>query len=215
VPHTLILVPTDLERRSLGLDFAQRGSVEVALCGFGPVAAAARTAGLLAKHKPDRVFLVGIAGRMAHRLDIGAAYRFASVACYGVGAGSSDAFLTAGQMGWPQWPGDPADTRAAVGDVIPLGASERIHPERLLLTACAASASTADITNRLRLFPDTVAEDMEGFGVAMACRLAGVPLEIVRGISNTAGDRDISRWQITAALEAAGALVQQLLEVGV
>jgi futalosine hydrolase len=57
-----------------------------------------------------------------------------------------------------------------------------------------------------------VAEDMEGFAVAMACRLRGVPLDIVRGISNTAGDRDASRWQVAAALEAAGRLAVQIVE---
>jgi futalosine hydrolase len=52
---------------------------------------------------------------------------------------------------------------------------------------------------------------MEGFAVAAACRLAGVPLDIVRGISNTAGDRDTSGWQIEAACRAAAALAVMLL----
>jgi futalosine hydrolase len=210
MPKTLILVPTDLERRGLVSRLRSHHAVEV--CGFGPIAAAARTAGLLAVHRPERVLLAGIAGRLDPLLEIGVAYHFANVACYGVGAGASDAFLTAGQMGWSHWPGDPVDPRATIGDVITLGPSEASKPEGLLLTACAASASAADVSNRLRIFPDAVAEDMEGFGVALACRLAGVPLTIVRGISNTAGDRDTSRWQITAALAAAGALVQQLVE---
>jgi hypothetical protein len=38
-----------------------------------------------------------------------------------------------------------------------------------------------------------------------------VPLDIVRGISNTAGDRDISRWQIEAACRAAAELAVVLL----
>jgi futalosine hydrolase len=52
---------------------------------------------------------------------------------------------------------------------------------------------------------------MEGFAVAFACRLRGVPLDVIRGISNTAGDRDTSRWQVAAALEAAGRLALQVL----
>ena len=56
-----------------------------------------------------------------------------------------------------------------------------------------------------------MAEDMEGFGVALACRLGGVPLGIVRGISNDAGDRDKSRWQIPAALTAAAELALRIL----
>ncbi|MFM8578800.1 MAG: hypothetical protein ACKOCN_08370, partial [Planctomycetaceae bacterium] len=62
-----------------------------------------------------------------------------------------------------------------------------------------------------RLFPGAVAEDMEGFGVAMACRLVGVPLTIVRGISNIAGDRDTRQWRIRESLAAAADLTSLLL----
>jgi futalosine hydrolase len=47
--------------------------------------------------------------------------------------------------------------------------------------------------------------------VALACLLGGVPLGIVRGISNDAGDRDKSRWQIPAALTAAAELALRIL----
>ena len=76
----------------------------------------------------------------------------------------------------------------------------------------------ADAVHRLRvatrrgLFPDAAAEDMEGFAVALACRLAGVPLSIVRGISNTAGDRDPARWLVPEAVAAAAALAARILE---
>jgi futalosine hydrolase len=52
---------------------------------------------------------------------------------------------------------------------------------------------------------------MEGFAVALACRLAGVPCTIVRGISNTVGDREKSRWQTAAAVTAAAAIVRQIV----
>ena len=48
---------------------------------------------------------------------------------------------------------------------------------------------------------ETWAEDMEGFAVATACRLANVPLSIIRGISNVAGDRDHRRWEIDLAID--------------
>jgi hypothetical protein len=38
-----------------------------------------------------------------------------------------------------------------------------------------------------------------------------VPLDIVRGISNTAGDRDPSDWRIEAACRAAAGLAATLL----
>ena len=56
----MILVPTEMERRRLEpvLAPAMARDCHVALCGFGPVAAAARTAQLLAEHAPDRVLLM-------------------------------------------------------------------------------------------------------------------------------------------------------------
>jgi futalosine hydrolase len=212
--HALILVPTDLERRLLAPRLAADGGGygRIELCGFGPVAAAARTAGLIAERRPDRVLLVGIAGSIGDSLRIGEARRSSEVACYGVGAGTGDGFETAGALGWPQWSGDLDDDNG-IGDVITLVPTIGLAdpPAGLLLTVCAASATADDVALRRAAFPAAVAEDMEGYGVAFACRLAGVPLEIVRGISNTAGDRDKSRWQIEPALAAAADLAATIL----
>ena len=43
---------------------------------------------------------------------------------------------------------------------------------------------------------------MEGFGVATACALAGVPFAEVRAISNAVGPRDRGAWRIGEALAA-------------
>lgn len=214
----LILVPTEMERRGLEpmLAAAAVRGCRVELCGFGPVAAAARTAQLLAEHAPDRVLLVGIAGSLDDRLAIGSAHRFDRVACYGVGAGSGVDFVPAGALGWRQWPGDadaaPDQTGSQIGDVIACAVSGAGGWRAdVLLTACAAAANAEDVRLRRQVFPDAVAEDMEGFAVAFACRLKVVPVEIVRGISNRAGDRDKARWQVAAALEAAGRLAVEIM----
>lgn len=219
MPRHLILVPTEMERRILDplLPPAMEPGRRVALCGFGPVAAAARTAHLLAEHAPERVLLVGIAGRLDDRLAIGAAYRFARVACFGVGAGSGSEFVPAEALGWQQWPGDADGTTPRIGDQIgdlfscaPGGTAGGGRAD-LLLTVCAAAASAEDVRLRTQTFPGAAAEDMEGFAVALACRLRGVPVDIVRGISNTAGDRDKSHWQVADALESAGRLALQIM----
>lgn len=207
----LVLVPTLGERRLIEPTVAAAARVE--LCGFGAIAAAARTAQLVAALHPTRVFLVGIAGRFDEQLDLGSAHLFSEVACFGIGAGSGAAFQRAADLGWPQWPGDGSGGEGVIGDVIACTTLSAPDPQAagLLLTACAASADAADVADRKRLFPAAVAEDMEGFGVAIACRLAGVPLAIVRGISNHAGDRDHGRWRIGPALEAAASLTITLL----
>lgn len=213
--HPILLVPTELERGLIAPAVAAAcgAAIRSERCGFGPVVAAARTAQLIAEHRPERVLLVGIAGRFTDRLAIGQAYAFERVACHGIGAGSGDAFVPAEAMGWKQWPGAASDSTVLVGDSLPCMSGRLPATARagLLLSACAASAADADVRSRLRLFPDAVAEDMEGFAVAAACRLSGVPLDIVRGISNTAGDRDTSGWQIDAACRAAAELAALLL----
>jgi futalosine hydrolase len=208
-----------MERRGLEpmLAAATAWGCRAALCGFGPVAAAARAAQLIAEHKPERVLLVGIAGSLDDRLAIGSAHRFDRVACYGVGVGSGGDFVPAAALGWQQWPGDAGDASAQtggqIGDVISSAAGDRAGGEQtdLLLTVCAAAANAEDVRLRLQAFPGAVAEDMEGFAVAFACRLRGVPFDIVRGISNRAGDRDKARWQVAAAVEAAGRLTLEIM----
>lgn len=211
----LVLVPTEMERGLVVplMAAACGGAIRAELCGFGPVVAAARTASLIAEHRPTHVLLVGIAGGYGDRLEIGRGYAFDRVACHGVGAGSGVAFLPAEAMGWRQWPGDASAVTMPIGDALPCGSSTPsvAVPGGLLLSACAASAGDDDVRARLRLWPDAVAEDMEGFAVAAACRLAGVSLDIVRGISNKAGDRDTSGWRIDAACRAAAELAATLL----
>jgi futalosine hydrolase len=52
---------------------------------------------------------------------------------------------------------------------------------------------------------------MEGFAVATACAMAGVPVRIVRGISNRVGDREPEHWNIPLALSAARRLALDVL----
>jgi len=212
----LILIPTEQERRVLSplMAAAIGGSARMELCGFGMVAAAARTAQLVAELAPARVLLLGIAGRLDDRLALGAAYCFGQVSCYGIGAGNGSDFLSAESLGWQQWPGDPPDPAVAIGDTISCSAVvDGVAPlSEQLLTVCAAAASKADVRDRKKLFPEAAAEDMEGFAVAVACRLKRVPVDIIRGISNTAGDRNKAHWQVAGALEAAAELAARMLE---
>jgi len=212
--HRLILLPTDGERARVVSRI--RGHLaagdRVELCGFGPIAAAARTATLVAAFRPAEVVLAGIAGGLDERAAVGTAWEFARVAVYGIGAGTGVDFLPAESLGWLQWPGDPANAPAAIGDEIACGRGGEPPPVGpLLLTACAAADGAADVAQRRRLQPDALAEDMEGFGVALACRLLGVPCRLIRGISNRAGDRDQTRWNAAAALDAAADLLCSLL----
>ena len=217
LPPRLLLVPTPLEFDFVRPRLAAVTNVVMDICGFGPVSSAARTAQLIEWYQPSLVILLGIAGRINETLEVGRAYRFTEVAMYGVGAGVGDSFLPAGELGWPHWwaghrRSDQLPER--IGDIIPLTLPQEHSPPdaRQLLTCCAASGTFADVRVRLRNFPDAVAEDMEGFSVALAAQLRGVPVEIIRGISNQAGDRNKVRWKVHDALIAAATLATELLK---
>ncbi len=214
-PHgspTLLLVPTQLELLRLrDLGGFEAGLCLTKLCGFGPVAAAARTSQLITQLHPGRVLLLGIAGTYAPESNpVGEAAEFGEVALHGVGAGESENFQGPPALGFPQWPGSPGTTPHPVVDSLPLATKARAELGTLL-TTCSASSNQQESSRRRELFPGAIAEDMEGFAVAMACALCDTPLRIVRGFSNVVGDRDASQWRIPAALAAARDRAQQIL----
>lgn len=187
----LLVVPTELELRALRVQCPEALSATrwkaIETVGFGPVVAAARAAASIARVRPERVVLVGIAG--GYVAETGAVV-FGSVALDGVGAGEAGAFRSATELGFAS----DAPARIELEDE---------GPE--LLTVCSASADEEMAARRRARHPEAVAEDMEAFGVALGCEEFGVPLRVVRGISNRAGDRDHSRWTVDSALRAAGA----------
>ncbi len=207
---TLLLIPTELELRRLDdLGGFPDGEITTHLCGFGPIASAARSAQLLAELEPSQVLLVGIAGTYEAALaPVESAHEFSSVALTGVGAGEGASFQGPPALGFPQWPGSPGTTPHPVVDTLPLAARSG---HGTLVTSCAAAADPEMAARRRAAFEGALCEDMEGFGVALACALAGVPLRIVRGVSNVVGDRDPAHWRIPAALEAARRLAAPIL----
>jgi len=203
-------VPTEIERQHLASQprFNAYGPSE--LCGFGPVSAAARTTSQIAIHKPDRVLLIGIAGTFnTSVLPVGDAALLPRVIMHGIGVGTDETFVPAGEMGFQHWPGQGEES--PIGDELVLS-TPRSSISGSLLTCSAASASTKDMRHRLVRYPDVVAEDMEGYAVALACRLEHVPLVIVRGISNVVGDRQSKNWQIPQALIAAWAVAEEVID---
>lgn len=237
----MFLIPTSFEREKLRSHWPQNQfaiagqEIQIVQCGFGPIVSAAQTIRLIQQHRPTRTLLIGIAGTYTDRLQIGQAYRFNEVGCYGVGIGSASRFISAEKAGWQHCEGD--ENSPPIGDRISLQPTSSIvfkdspeaQPDRnarpanrnnhwsdptggCLLTVAAASANAEEAQQKLAVFQDAEAEDMEGFGVAVACRLAGVPLTIVRGISNRAGDRNKSDWYLDEALLSAAVLTEKLIQ---
>jgi futalosine hydrolase len=206
----LILVPTRLELSRLEDAGGFPRGLVVEVCGFGPIAAAARTAQLCAQHQPSSILLVGIAGSFDElRWPVGSAASFAAVAIEGIGAGEGATLLGPSALGFPQWPA--TEGAAAILEELELLPARAGALAPLLLTTCAASGSASQAALRRQRAPRAAAEDMEGFAVACAASLSQVPCTIVRGISNTVGERSSTHWRIPAALRAARELVLQHL----
>lgn len=207
--RVLVLIPTDFELEKLQpllADTVKCAGGVIRTCGFGPIVAGIRTTQLLAFYKPQAATLIGIAGALGPQLAIGTASVFSRIACYGIGAGSGFSFETASELGWPQWT-DP-EFGEPFGDVIEptIESDPGGSAGSMLLTVCAASGCSEDVAHRLTKFPQAVAEDMEAFSVALACRMARIPLTVIRGISNMAGDRDKANWNVAGALKASAEL---------
>ena len=207
-PRCLLLSLTQLELSALGSHLSEQelDGVSMEVCGFGPVAAAARTSLLVARYRPKMVLLAGIAGSLDRRCAVGNAYEFLRVRSYGIGVGDGEQFQSAEQIGWNQLQGENGSHFDGAGDAISSSNENpslgcRFVASGELLSVCAASASEAEVRLKKKFCPDAVAEDMEGFAVAAACFMNNVPWVIVRGISNHAGDRSKSNWQTDGALQ--------------
>ena len=137
--------------------------------------------------------MVGIAGSYGDKIPCGEALVVNEAVCHGVGVGDGDQHKSASEVGWPMMESPLIHNRIRLPK----------DGGRAVLTCCTSSDSIETANVRHGLYGDAFAEDMESFSVALSCRLANVPLTIVRGISNRAGDRDHANWKIAPALASA------------
>ncbi len=205
----LLLTPTQFELdllRTSGRDYLSRTQIT----GFGPIASGVRATQLITEHAPHWVVLVGIAGALRSFDTIGQALVFQSVEMEGIGVGCGQRHESAVEVGWSQAESIGLDSR---DDMLEL-ALPRQWPgsPAQLLTVCAAASSRSEANTRSARFSQAVAEDMEGWSVALAGAVCGIPVSIVRGISNRAGDRQHERWHIAEAMEAAADMTEQLCQ---
>lgn len=201
----LVLIPTEFERQLAGpaLDILGQPLVEVQICGIGLIESAIRTIELVHRFQPEQVWLVGIAGSYVEELIVGQAYEFSEVCCYGVGVGAAYHYQSMEELGWT------ASLATGICERITLSPQAAA---RSLLSTTAASANALEARQKQLKFPNCQAEDMEAFSVARACQSLKVPLRVVRGISNKAGDREHKHWKAVDAMSSAVALIRQQIE---
>lgn len=156
-------------------------------CGVGPVEAGAATAMAIARHRPDIILHVGIAGaRRARALP---------PASFVIGTAARYCDLTV--------PAKFAPSTVAASSML-LAAAMRVLPTapRLVIGTSARVGGTTDCE----------VEGMEGFAVLRAAELAEIPAIEIRAISNEIEEEDRARWHFDAAFAAITGATPRLVE---
>ena len=211
---TLVLIPSSLEfamvRRHIELKEVlseTATTVSMAVGGVGLLSAAITAAQLIERQQPQNVVVLGIAGTYNEAsAEVGQAYLFPTVSSFGFGVGQGPNFRP--------WESTELNAIAPSERTISLRVPDTLREETSegSLISVAAVSSNEDEVNLIRKhYPSANAEDMEGFAVAAACQSVAIPCTIIRGISNIAGKRDKSNWQIEKALNASCHLLVRLL----
>jgi futalosine hydrolase len=188
----------------------------VLITGVGPVAAGISLGWLLGRRAVAGVVNLGVAGAYALEAAPLAGLVVATEEIfpeYGLrGAGGIDArglgfaqLTVEGVPVYDRLPLAPETAAEAMGLRLPAGARKGAFAT-VAGVGTEGSPSAAE-----RLSPMPLAESMEGFALALACALAGVPFLELRSISNRVGARPPRDWDLPGALAALGELVPALL----
>ena len=210
--RVLIMTAVEAEREAVLRGLGSPDFIDVELAGVGPASAAARTARVLAGNEYGLVISAGIGGGFTDRAAIGSIVIADQLIAADLGAETPDGFLSVDELGFGSSRLEPdlplvrrlEEAMASAGLAVRSGAV-------LTVTTGTGSAQTAAALRQR--YEDAAAEAMEGFGVAEAARLFGLPCLEIRTISNAIGPRDRSAWRMKEAFEALEAASSILVEV--
>ncbi|MEV0172859.1 futalosine hydrolase [Streptomyces sp. NPDC050803] len=175
---------------------AQAFTGEVLAVGVGPARAAAGTATALARAPYDLVISAGIAGGFQPHAPVGSLVVADEITAADLGAETPDGFLPVTELGFGTVTHRPPE--ALVREIA--AATGARSGAVLTVSTVTGSAARADALRERH--PTALAEAMEGFGVAEAAAVHGVPVLEIRAVSNPVGPRDRAAWRIGDALKA-------------
>lgn len=203
--RVLVLTAVGAERDAVAAGLAAAGEAArrtgVSVAGVGPAAAAAgamyalmRAAG--SGERPDLVVSAGIGGGFAPVAPVGSLAVAETIVAADLGAQADTGFIPLADLGFGRSEHRPPGRLSrAVADA--LGAA--YGPVLTVGTVTGTADRAAELAGR---HPGAVAEAMEGFGVAEAAAVLGLPVLEIRAVSNPVGPRDRAAWRIGAALAA-------------
>ena len=204
--------------------------VVAVLSGIGKVAAATTATALIERFGVQRIVFTGVAGGLApgvrvgdvvvaqrflqHDMDASPIFPRHEVPGYGRSRFDADAALTAqlAQASERVLHELPAQLGAAVMQAFGLK-TPRCH-QGLLISGDRFVSTTAESLALREALPDALAVEMEGAAFAQVCHDYGVPLAVVRTISDRADDAahvDFPRFLREVASRYSGAILETLL----
>lgn len=191
----LVATAVPVERDAVARAF-DGATVDVIAAGVGPALAAAGTATALAGGRYSLVVSAGIAGGFQPEAPVGSLVVADEITAADLGAETADGFLPVTELGFGTVTHRPPE--ALVRDAV-AATGGRSGAVLTVSTVTGTAARAAALRAR---HPSALAEAMEGFGVAEAAALHGVPVLEVRAVSNPVGPRDRAAWRIPDALAA-------------
>ncbi|MDR0270883.1 futalosine hydrolase [Paenibacillus sp.] len=210
--RVLIMTAVEAERQAVMRGIGASNLFDVHLAGFGPAAAAARTAAELAKSDYGLVISAGIGGGFVGKADVGSTVIADRIIAADLGSETPDGFLSVDELGFGSsviMP-DPELVQALMDAMQGAGITANRGSILTVTTGTGSAETTAALTARIG---DATAEGMEGFGVATAAKLWELPVLEIRTISNAVGPRDRDAWRMKeafAALETAGTMIRSV-----
>ncbi|WP_274654789.1 futalosine hydrolase [Paenibacillus humicola] len=210
--RVLIMTAVEAEREAVLRGLRGDGRFDTALAGVGPASAAARTAMALAAGEYGLAVSAGIGGGFTGRAEVGSLAVATEIVAADLGAQTPDGFLAVDELGFGS-SRIPADEELAGRFAEALRAAGLAACAGPVLTVSTATGTAETAAELARRVPGAAAEAMEGFGVAAAAQLCGVPVLELRAVSNAVGPRDRAAWRIREALEALEAASKILTEV--
>ena len=198
------------------------GNLRVVVCagGVGKINAAAAAAVMIDRYQPQLVINTGCAGAY-----IGSGLSIGNLVVASEEILADDGVIVA--EGWKdlRYMNLPSVDQGGMNchNILPLSRHASEKAMRLadyngvfLMRGRSATVSTcsgtqqyaAELSNRWNAF----IENMEGAAVAQICLRCGVDCLEIRGLSNMVGERDLKKWDLPRAVEAAQRFVLKYLE---
>lgn len=197
----LTAVPAEKEAVLRGLHgLRTHQTIDVMAAGVGPVAAAANTAKLLAARSCKLVISTGIGGGFSPRAEVGTLVVANEIVAADLGVETLEGFSSFDELGF-------GSTRIQVDLTLVSRLTAALQEAKLsvvtgpIISVSTATGTAASAAERSRRIPGVAAEGMEGYGVALAAHIYGVPALEIRAISNQVGPRDRNSWRIKEAFE--------------